>query len=77
MTPALFWGALTSIGSRVDRDQGQQLLWGLREWTSCRRICSQRFVSVSVYCNAQRMLLKDEAADVMAIDETGHVEGGV
>lgn len=43
MTPALFLGALTSIQSRVDRDQGQ-LQWGTRGWTSYRHRDSQRFV---------------------------------
>lgn len=39
MTPALFLGALTSIQSRVDRDQGQ-LQWGTREWTLSSEVFS-------------------------------------
>lgn len=74
MTPALFWGALTSIGSRVDRDQGQ-LRWGSRERTSYRPRCFQRFMFV-LRCST-KILSKDEAGDVMAINETSHVEGGV
>jgi hypothetical protein len=53
MTPALFLGALTSIQSRVDRDQGQ-LQWGTREWT----LSSEVFSALCSLVTAQRMLSK-------------------
>ena len=74
MTPALFSGALTSIGVRVDRDQGQ-LRRGSR--ANGRLIVRIVLSALCQYCDAQRMLLINEAGNVMAINETGRVEGGV